>query len=373
MVLVDFKGGATFAGLVGDAARLGGDHQPGGRAHPRRPHAGRAVRRDGAPPGAAARGRQLRVGPRLREGARRRRAPRAAAQRCSSSSTSSPRCSRPSRSSSTCSSPSAASAARSACTCCSPRSAWRRAACAASRRHLSYRIGLRTFSSRGVAGGPRRARRLRAAAGPGPGLPQARPVDAAAVQGRLRVRSPAPPRRHRPRPAPAYARAASCRSPSATCSPRASPSPSSSRRRRPAVAPVDSRAVLDIAVDRMLGHGPEAHQVWLPPLDVPDTLDALMGDLVEDPDLGLVSPSWRARGGLDRPARHRRPAARAAPRHADASNLAGAGRPRRRGRRSAQRQEHAAPHDRDQPRADHDPERVAVLRPRLRRRDVRRR
>ena len=52
-------------------------------------------------------------------------------RRCSSWSTSSPRCSRPSPSSSTCSSPSAASAARSACTCCSPRSGSRRAGCAA--------------------------------------------------------------------------------------------------------------------------------------------------------------------------------------------------------------------------------------------------
>ena len=72
-------------------------------------------------------------------------------------------------------------------------------------------------------------------------------------------------------------------------------------------------SLLDIAVRRMVGHGPAAHQVWLPPLDVPDTLDALFGDLVEDPELGLVSPSWRALGGLtvplgtvDRPREQRR-------------------------------------------------------------------
>ena len=64
--------------------------------------------------------------------------------------------------------------------------------------------------------------------------------------------------------------------------------------------------------------------MWLPPLDVPDTLDALMPDLVEDPELGLVSPSWRARGGLDvplgivdRPREQRRDVMRV--------NLAGAG------------------------------------------------
>jgi S-DNA-T family DNA segregation ATPase FtsK/SpoIIIE len=75
----------------------------------------------------------------------------------------------------------------------------------------------------------------------------------------------------------------------------------------------DNRSLLDVAVSRMVGQGPEAHKVWLPPLDVPDTLDALLPDLVEDPDLGLVSPSWRARGRLtvslgtvDRPREQRR-------------------------------------------------------------------
>lgn len=72
-------------------------------------------------------------------------------------------------------------------------------------------------------------------------------------------------------------------------------------------------SLLDIAVRRMVGHGPAAHQVWLPPLDVPDSLDALFGDLVEHPELGLVSPSWRELGGLtvplgtvDRPREQRR-------------------------------------------------------------------
>ena len=64
-------------------------------------------------------------------------------------------------------------------------------------------------------------------------------------------------------------------------------------------APADS--LLDIAVGRMVGHGPVAHQIWLPPLDVPDTLDVLMGPLVEDPALGLVSPDWRRKAGLAMP------------------------------------------------------------------------
>ena len=72
-------------------------------------------------------------------------------------------------------------------------------------------------------------------------------------------------------------------------------------------------SLLDVAVQRMIGKGPEAHQVWLPPLDVPDTLDELMPDLVESPDLGLVSPQWRNVPGLviplgtvDRPREQRR-------------------------------------------------------------------
>ena len=77
--------------------------------------------------------------------------------------------------------------------------------------------------------------------------------------------------------------------------------------------PESQESLLDIAVARMEGHGPAAHQVWLPPLDVPDTLDQLMSDLTEDPSLGLVSPGWRGVGGLtiplgtvDRPREQRR-------------------------------------------------------------------
>jgi DNA segregation ATPase FtsK/SpoIIIE, S-DNA-T family len=75
----------------------------------------------------------------------------------------------------------------------------------------------------------------------------------------------------------------------------------------------DQQSLLDLAVGRMVGHGPAAHQVWLPPLDVPDTLDELMPDLAVDPTLGLVSREWRALGGLvvplgtvDRPREQRR-------------------------------------------------------------------
>ena len=59
--------------------------------------------------------------------------------------------------------------------------------------------------------------------------------------------------------------------------------------------------------------GSAAHQVWLPPLDVPNSLDQLFGDLTRDPTLGLTSPSWRRQGNytfpmglVDRPLEQRR-------------------------------------------------------------------
>src|SRR5690606_19687524 len=60
-------------------------------------------------------------------------------------------------------------------------------------------------------------------------------------------------------------------------------------------------STFDIAVEAMMGKGPAAHAVWLPPLDVPDTFDGLLPDLERDPELGLVSRSWRARGALTFP------------------------------------------------------------------------
>ncbi|MFW6773551.1 type VII secretion protein EccCa [Nocardioides sp. CPCC 205120] len=82
---------------------------------------------------------------------------------------------------------------------------------------------------------------------------------------------------------------------------------------RPVSQQGEQPSLLDVAVGRMIGRGPAAHQVWLPPLDVPDTLDQLMPDLTTTPELGLVSPRWRQLGGLtvplgtvDRPREQRR-------------------------------------------------------------------
>ena len=55
---------------------------------------------------------------------------------------------------------------------------------------------------------------------------------------------------------------------------------------------------MDIAVAKMKGKGYPAHQVWLPPLEVPDTFATLMPDLRPDPELGFVSRAWRESGVL---------------------------------------------------------------------------
>ncbi len=55
---------------------------------------------------------------------------------------------------------------------------------------------------------------------------------------------------------------------------------------------------MDIAVAKMKGKGYPAHQVWLPPLEVPDTFATLMPDLRPDPELGFVSRAWRESGPL---------------------------------------------------------------------------
>jgi S-DNA-T family DNA segregation ATPase FtsK/SpoIIIE len=65
--------------------------------------------------------------------------------------------------------------------------------------------------------------------------------------------------------------------------------------------PEETRSTFEIAVDRMSGFGPKAHQVWLPPLTVPASLDELMPDLAVDPQLGLVSQGWRNAGALTIP------------------------------------------------------------------------
>ena len=352
-----------------DAARLGGDHQPGQRADPRRPHARRAVRGDGAPPGAAARRRQLRLGARLREGPAR------------PASRSTPL-------------PSLFIVVDEFSEMLSAKPEFIDLFVAigrlgrslsihlllASQRleegrlrglesHLSYRVGLRTFSaqeSRAVLGVPD-AYELPGV--PGLGYLKPDPTIDAALQGRLRLRPavgshPRAPRRGRQdRGHPALHRLGGAEARPGRARAGAAPG----RRRRESG---DQDSLLDIAVQRMVGHGPAAHQVWLPPLDVPDTLDELLPDLAEDPELGLVSREWRKLGGLVRrrsaPSTGR--ASSAATRSRSTSAAPPATSPSSAGPRTGKST--LLRTDRGQHVADHDAAGVAVLRPRLRRRHV---
>jgi DNA segregation ATPase FtsK/SpoIIIE, S-DNA-T family len=68
-----------------------------------------------------------------------------------------------------------------------------------------------------------------------------------------------------------------------------------------ASAPDETRSSFEIAVGRMAGYGPAAHQVWLPPLEIAPSLDQLLPDLAVDPERGLVSARWREAGSFTVP------------------------------------------------------------------------
>ncbi|WP_166389353.1 type VII secretion protein EccCa [Nocardioides ochotonae] len=166
--------------------------------------------------------------------------------------------------------------------------------------HLSYRVGLRTFSaqeSRAVLGVPD-AHELPAV----PGLGYLRPDPAHLVRFRAAyVSGPVPPAaaragaRHHTVPVPSGSPVSTGIWPFTVTRVPAPPVPP------PPPGPTasdDPRPLLEVALARMTGHGPAAHRVWLPPLDAPETLDRLLDPLVEDARLGLVAPRWRALPGL---------------------------------------------------------------------------
>ncbi|MFB8775230.1 type VII secretion protein EccCa [Streptomyces broussonetiae] len=159
--------------------------------------------------------------------------------------------------------------------------------------HLSYRIGLRTFSameSRGVLGVPD-AYELPPAPGSGylkSGVEVLTRFRAAYVSGPYRQR----------RGGTGQARAAGQTVPwtDGYVVPRTVPD-------LPVTEPETEEGeggetLLSVAVDRLLGAGPAAHQVWLPPLDLPATLDQVLPPLVPDPELGLTTVGWPERGQL---------------------------------------------------------------------------
>ncbi|MEV4560456.1 type VII secretion protein EccCa [Kitasatospora sp. NPDC049285] len=60
----------------------------------------------------------------------------------------------------------------------------------------------------------------------------------------------------------------------------------------------ETRSLLELAAERLYDAGPPAYQVWLPPLDVPPTLDELLPPLAPDPELGLTTEHGSGRGTL---------------------------------------------------------------------------
>ncbi|MFF5264778.1 type VII secretion protein EccCa [Actinomadura viridis] len=174
--------------------------------------------------------------------------------------------------------------------------------------HLSYRIGLRTFSameSRVVLGAPDA---YELPSQPGNGYLKVDVSDmvrfkAAYVSGpagdehRARAR---PRADRRPRIMPYTP---------AVIAPPAAEEPAPER---PAEQE-SGESLFSTVIDRLSGEGPEAHRIWLPPLDVPPTLDRLLPPLSAAPGQGLTSAGWEGRGRLaavvgmiDRPFEQRR-------------------------------------------------------------------
>ena len=219
----------------------------------------------------------------------------------------------------------------------------------------------------GVAGGARRPGRLRAAVGPRARVPQGRHDDDAAVQGGLRVR---PVLRSRGGSATMPGAVGHTAVPYSIgyLAPPPAPDPNVPATPQPgsAQAPdAEAETVLDVVVDQLVGRGTPAHQVWLPPLAEPPTLDQLLPPLGQDAAYGLCPVGWTGRGRLqvpvglvDKPYDQRRD-----PMWLD---LSGSRRSRRGRRRTAERQEHRRARPRHRARPHPHPGGGAVLLPGLR-------
>ena len=168
--------------------------------------------------------------------------------------------------------------------------------------HLSYRIALRTFSameSRGVLGVPD-AYELP----PLPGNGFLKPDVASLIRFKAAYVSGA----YRPRRIADVASSGETRvreyqldRVEAPASPEASTDTGDTSQTQP-------RTLLEVALDRLRGSGPPAHQVWLPPLGASQDLDALLPPLVMDPQRGLTTENralhgalWAPVGVVDRP------------------------------------------------------------------------
>ncbi|MGW0876559.1 type VII secretion protein EccCa [Streptomyces sp. NPDC002740] len=157
--------------------------------------------------------------------------------------------------------------------------------------HLSYRVGLRTFSameSRGVLGVPD-AYELPSQPGAGylkSGIEPLTRFRAAYVSGSYRQRTGAL----------AQAQVASQVLPWTTewVEARSTPVPEEPD----TTEETSTDSLLTIAIERLRDSGPPAHQVWLPPLTAPPALDQLLPPLSVDARRGLTTADWPGRGSL---------------------------------------------------------------------------
>ncbi|GLY93154.1 type VII secretion protein EccC [Actinoplanes sp. NBRC 103695] len=166
--------------------------------------------------------------------------------------------------------------------------------------HLSYRIGLRTFSameSRSVIGVPD-AYELP----PAPGNGYLRTDVATLIRFKAAYVSGA----HRPRNlrasqevvqqqvVPYTLEAVEARAPEPRPELPAEPEIE-------AADPTGRDSVLSLVVGQLTERGAPAHQVWLPPLGASPTLDQLLPTLAPDPELGLCALEWAGNGNLIAP------------------------------------------------------------------------
>ncbi|WP_434600279.1 type VII secretion protein EccCa [Streptomyces sp. A5-4] len=168
--------------------------------------------------------------------------------------------------------------------------------------HLSYRIGLRTFSameSRGVLGVPD-AYELPAQPGAGflkSGVDALTRFRAAYVSGPYERRRNVIQAQVARQVVPWTAQWVVPRAP-------ADPDLTGEAEEEPEAEGADEESgetLLSVAIDRLRHSGPPAHQVWLPPLETPSTLDQILPPLTPDPRFGLTTADWPLRGKLTVP------------------------------------------------------------------------
>ncbi|WP_224390914.1 type VII secretion protein EccCb [Pseudonocardia sp. ICBG1293] len=161
--------------------------------------------------------------------------------------------------------------------------------------HLSYRIGLRTFSpgeSRSVIGVPD-AYELPSS----PGNGYLRPDTQTLVRFKGAYSSaPYRPARRRTARNEVEQQVIAYHSDYVEPPPAPEPEPDP----EPEIAE-KTQAMIDVLIERLEGIGPRAHQVWLPPLQLAPTLDQLLPPLVDHPELGLRPVGGLGTGSLSVP------------------------------------------------------------------------